>query len=46
MAPSLLIHIISHRAWLCDRLCWRYRDVEDRMAERWVIQTYEAVQDC
>jgi putative transposase len=35
--------IISHAAWLYFRFCLSGRDVEDRMAERGVILTYEAV---
>jgi putative transposase len=35
--------IISHCAWLYFRFCLSYRDVEELMAERGVILTYEAV---
>jgi putative transposase len=35
--------IISHCVWLYFRFCLRYRDVEELMAERGVILTYEAV---
>jgi putative transposase len=35
--------IISHCVWLYFRFCLNYRDVEELMAERGVILTYEAV---
>jgi putative transposase len=35
--------IISHCVWLYFRFCLSYRDVEELMAERGVIPTYEAV---
>jgi putative transposase len=35
--------IISHCVWLYFRFCLSYRDVEERMAARGVILTYEAV---
>ena len=35
--------IISHAVWLYFRFCLSYRDVEELMAERGVILTYEAV---
>jgi putative transposase len=35
--------IISHSVWLYFRFCLSYRDVEELMAERGVILTYEAV---
>jgi putative transposase len=35
--------IISHYVWLYFRFCLSYRDVEDLMAERGVLLTYEAV---
>jgi putative transposase len=35
--------IISHGVWLYFRFCLRYRDVEELMAERGLILTYEAV---
>jgi putative transposase len=35
--------IISHGVWLYFRFCLSYRDVEELMAERGVILTYEAV---
>jgi putative transposase len=35
--------IISHCVWLYCRFCLSYRDVEELMAERGVILTYEAV---
>jgi putative transposase len=35
--------IISHCVWLYFRFCLSYRDVEELMAERGVLLTYEAV---
>jgi putative transposase len=35
--------MISHGVWLYFRFCLSYRDVEELMAERGVILTYEAV---
>jgi putative transposase len=35
--------IISHCVWLYVRFCLSYRDVEELMAERGVLLTYEAV---
>jgi putative transposase len=35
--------IISHCVWLYFRFCLSYRDVEELMAERGIILTYEAV---
>jgi putative transposase len=35
--------IISHSVWLYFRFCLSYRDVEELMAKRGVILTYEAV---
>src|ERR671927_751166 len=35
--------IISHCIWLYFRFCLSYRDVEELMAERGVVLTYEAV---
>jgi putative transposase len=35
--------IISHGGWLYFRFCLSYRDVEELMAARGVILTYEAV---
>jgi putative transposase len=35
--------VISHCVWLYFRFCLSYRDVEELMAERGVILTYEAV---
>jgi putative transposase len=35
--------IISHGVWLYFRFCLSYRDVEELMAERGVLLTYEAV---
>jgi putative transposase len=35
--------IISHCVWLYFRVCLSYRDVEELMAERGIILTYEAV---
>jgi hypothetical protein len=38
--------IISHCVWLYFRFCLSYRDVEELMAERGVILTYEAERSC
>ncbi len=35
--------IISHAVWLYHRCNLSYRDVEDRLAERGVIVTYESI---
>jgi putative transposase len=35
--------IINHCVWLYFRFCLSYRDVEESMAERGVLLTYEAV---
>jgi putative transposase len=35
--------IISHCVWLYFRFCLSYRDIEELMAERGIILTYEAV---
>jgi putative transposase len=35
--------IISHGVWLYFRFCLSYRDVEELMAERGILLTYEAV---
>jgi putative transposase len=35
--------IISHCVWLYSRFCLSYRDVEELIAERGIILTYEAV---
>jgi putative transposase len=35
--------IISHCVWLYFRFCLSYRDVEELMAERGILLTYEAV---
>jgi putative transposase len=37
------VEIIGHCVWLYFRFCLSYRDVEELMAERGVILTYEAV---
>jgi putative transposase len=37
------VEIISHCVWLYFRFCLSYRDVEELMAERGVLLTYEAV---
>jgi putative transposase len=37
------VEIISHCVWLYFRFCLSYRDVEELMAERGVMLTYEAV---
>ncbi len=35
--------IISHAVWLYHRFCLSFRDVEDLLAERGIIVTYEAI---
>ena len=35
--------IISHAVWLYHRFCLSFRDVEDLLAERGVIVSYEAI---
>jgi len=35
--------IISHAVWLYYRFCLSFRDVEDLLAERGVIVSYETV---
>jgi putative transposase len=37
--------IISHCVWLYFRFCLSYRDVEEMMAERGVVVTYETIRD-
>ena len=37
--------IISHCVWLYFRFCLSYRDVEEIMAERGVVVTYETIRD-
>ncbi len=37
--------IISHCVWLYFRFCLSYRDVEEIMAERRVVVTYETIRD-
>ena len=37
--------IISHCVWLYFRFCLSYRDVEEIMAERGVVLTYETIRD-
>ena len=37
------VEIINHCVWLYFRFCLSYRDVEELMAERGIILTYEAV---
>ncbi|MBC7499037.1 MAG: IS6 family transposase, partial [Herminiimonas sp.] len=37
--------IISHCVWLYFRFALSYRDVEEIMAERGVIVTYETIRD-
>ena len=33
--------IISHSAWLYHRFCLSFRDVEDLLAERGIVVSYE-----
>jgi putative transposase len=35
--------IISHAVWLYHRFCLSFRDVEDFLAERGIMVTYEAI---
>ncbi len=35
--------IISHAVWLYHRFCLSFRDVEDLLAERGIIVTYETI---
>ncbi len=35
--------IISHAVWLYYRFCLSFRDVEDLLAERGVIVSYETI---
>ena len=35
--------IISHAVWLYHRFCLSFRDVEDLLAERGIVVTYEAI---
>src|ERR1700682_5141127 len=37
--------IISHCTWLYFRFCLSYRDVEEIMAEREVVVTYETIRE-
>jgi putative transposase len=53
MSPSQPLHhrrrfpgeIISHCTWLYFRFCLSYRDVEEMMAERGAVVTYETIRD-
>ncbi len=38
--------IIAHAVWLYFRFALSYRDVEELLAERGVIVTYETVRQC
>ena len=35
--------IISHAVWVYHRFCMSFRDVEDLLAERGIIVSYEAI---
>ena len=35
--------IISYAVWVYDRFCLSFRDVEDLLAERGIIVSYEAI---
>ena len=35
--------IISHAIWLYHRFCLSYRDVEDVLAERGIVVSYESI---
>jgi transposase-like protein len=38
--------IISHTVWLYFRFSLSYRDVEEIMAVRGIVVTYEAIREC
>ena len=38
--------IISHAVWLYHRYCLSFRDVEDLLAERGIIVSYETIRQC
>ncbi len=40
------LEIISHCVWLYFRFSLSYRDIEEIMAERGVMLTYETVREC
>ena len=35
--------IISHAVWLYHRFCLSFRDVEDLLAERGIVVSYESI---
>jgi putative transposase len=35
--------IINYAVWACHRFCLSFRDVEDLLAERGIIVSYEAI---
>ena len=35
--------VISHGVWLYHRFCMSFRDIEDLLAERGVVVTYETI---
>ena len=37
------IEIVSHAVWLYHRFCLSFRDVEDLLAERGVVVSYETI---
>ena len=39
----LPLEIIGHAVWLCHRFTLSFRDVEDLLAERGIIVSYEAI---
>jgi len=38
--------IIGYAIWVCHRFCLSFRDVEDLLAERGIIVSYEAIRRC
>jgi putative transposase len=38
------VEIISHAVWVYHRFCLSFRDVEDLLAERGIIVSYETIQ--
>jgi putative transposase len=38
-----LSDIIGHAVWIYDRFCLSFRDVEDLLAQRGIIASYETV---
>ena len=38
--------ILSHAVWLDYRFCLSFRDVEDLLAERGIVVSYESIRQC